>query len=485
MKFTNYIWQLYKNTDQAKYWIELFREENIEKAADQFNFDTSADLIQDGNDFVLNCQEWIKELKKEEINNNEDAKDFFEILIKSFTTESGKGNSLFLEIIELLTTALYHAFPKHFLPYYFDRVNYAQLLALCADYEVSLPPNPPRYNSTQRAWYYFELCQSLHRFREKHNIPESEFPAFLYDFGLKSLEQVQELELPKPSRAYFLGAGAGDKGDFTLLDNADSTTFSGWGAGGLKIHKGDLAVIYCVTPRSYIHSIWRAIDDSFINPFQYWFYEVKIGFPHKIKPVTLKEMKVNPILSQNVAVRSNMQGMNGKVLSAAEYAELLRLIESKEVSVSKLPHLPVYERAVDDIENERDVEEQLIEPLLRDLNFNENDWIRQLPISMGRGIRYYSDYAIIVNTTRGKETAKIILEAKYSITTDKQLEEAFYQALSYARRLQSEIIIIADRDFVWVYNRDKNDFDSSHCLKFHWNDLENSDKLYQLKSLIK
>ncbi|NCU33692.1 MAG: restriction endonuclease subunit R, partial [Candidatus Moranbacteria bacterium] len=150
-----------------------------------------------------------------------------------------------------------------------------------------------------------------------------------------------------------------------------------------------------------------------------------------------------------------------------------------------LPKLPVYDREIEHIENEGDVEQQLIEPLLKDLGFNESDWIRQLPLRMGRQTKYYPDYAIKANALRGKEKAQIVLEAKYSINSDKQLQEAFDQSRSYGLRLQAEKIILVDRDFVWVYGRTDGDFNSIPILKMHWNELTDSDRLFKLKALLK
>ena len=87
--------------------------------------------------------------------------------------------------------------------------------------------------------------------------------------------------------------------------------------------------------------------------------------------------------------------------------------------------------------------------------------------------------------TKGKEKAKIILEAKYSINSDKQLDDAFFQARSYGLRLQSKKTILAERDFVWLYEKINGDFDQNPTLKFHWNNLIDSDNLCKLKEKLR
>ena len=46
------------------------------------------------------------------------------------------------------------------------------------------------------------------------------------------------------------------------------------------------------------------------------------------------------------------------------------------------------------LKNEKDVEKNLIKPLLIKIGYKKYDWIRQMKIRMGRGHRIYPDYAI-------------------------------------------------------------------------------------------
>jgi hypothetical protein len=489
MKFTNYIWDLYKNSDEGKKEMKMFTTKNIEKLSLKFDFELTVEVVNVNNktEIFHPYREANEILKNKTINNFKEARELFNnIVIKQIIEEKQEKYNFFFEFIGAFSTALYFRFPDYYLPYFFTNDTYSDFLRICDNFGITLPQNPKRNNQEERTWFYFEICELLHQFRKKHNISSSEFPAFLYCFAFDSLESIEEPELPKPSKVFFLGAGAGftqenDNPDFYFLDNSNIQSTNTWGAGGLKIKKGDLVLMYCLSPRKYIHSIWRAMNNSFIDPFSYYYYGVKVGFPKKIKPITFQELSNNPIFRENSTVRAHMQGLNGKSLSTLEFSELLKILERKGQSTIDFPKLPIYNRAFKQIENERDVEIQLIEPLLKDLNFTEKDWIRQLPIRMGRQTKYYPDYAIIANSTIGKEKALIILEAKYSINSDKQLEDAFLQARSYGLRLQSEKIILADRDFVWLYEKKNGDFEFNPILKVHWNDLTNSDDLYELK----
>ena len=62
----------------------------------------------------------------------------------------------------------------------------------------------------------------------------------------------------------------------------------------------------------------------------------------------------------------------------------------------------------------RDVEVNLLEPLLNSMGWHEHkDYIRQLPIHAGRGHRIFPDYALHYNNKLEEENAKVLIEAKY------------------------------------------------------------------------
>jgi hypothetical protein len=81
---------------------------------------------------------------------------------------------------------------------------------------------------------------------------------------------------------------------------------------------------------------------------------------------------------------------------------------------------------------ERDVEIHLIEPFLQRLGYSDADWIRQMPVKMGRGERNYPDYAVGALATRGEESAQMVLESKYQLTAKRQFVDAVLQTKSYA-----------------------------------------------------
>jgi len=135
-------------------------------------------------------------------------------------------------------------------------------------------------------------------------------------------------------------------------------------------------------------------------------------------------------------------------------------------------------------ENERDVEINLLEPLLEKLGYTEKDWIRQLPLRMGRGERNYPDYAIGVDhSKKHEETAKLIFEAKFRIKNQKELKESFLQAKSYARRLNCTAMVIVAVEGLWI-SHSKDEFNFEKLTYFNWNEFESSEKWNLFKKLI-
>lgn len=180
-------------------------------------------------------------------------------------------------------------------------------------------------------------------------------------------------------------------------------------------------------------------------------------------------------------IKANMQGVSGRACSREEYNALLSILQKKDFDISVLPSLQkVSVNTNIPLSCERDVEKYLLEPFLKQLGITENDWLRQMPLRMGRGIRYYPDYVIHADTTRGNERGAIICEAKFRIATQKQLLEDFGQAKSYARCLDCRAFMVASCEGVWL-SFAQDDFNFEKVQAFDWQSLSNSDMLHMVK----
>lgn len=89
----------------------------------------------------------------------------------------------------------------------------------------------------------------------------------------------------------------------------------------------------------------------------------------------------------------------------------------------------------------------------------------------------------ITRCTTMIQKAKILIEAKYKMKSNAEIEEAFKQARSYANLLESSVIILCDKQMLLVYAK-KESFDRNNYKKIYWEDLKNPDVFNDLKKVL-
>lgn len=371
--------------------------------------------------------------------------------------------------IGVVSTVLHRLQAESFIPYYFEG-RFNLLVDICRIFDIPLPPIPGKLQKKERALFYLEINRALQEFRKSHALNPQELNAFLYDFAPAYLAAEQDVELPEPRRVWFLMAGVGSEADFDFLDKASLKTESLW-RGHRDARRGDIAILWCSSPRAYLHSVWRVIEDGHDDPFAYWYSLVRVGQPQSVPQLKIKDMKANPVLAESPMVRAHFQGCAGKYFRPIDYAALLKEFRRRGMEIDKLPRIltPRLPPSLvgKEIANERDVEVNLIEPLLFRLGYRQEcDWKRQVTVRMGRGEKVYPDYVIGLQAAPDQEHAQLIVESKFRIATLKDLNEAFSQGRSYALRLQARHLILAALEGVWLI-----DGNGGFCLQniVHWN----------------
>jgi DNA-binding FrmR family transcriptional regulator len=351
--------------------------------------------------------------------------------------------------IEFIADCFYVAYPDYFFPYYFHRYYY-RLVAIFYEFGIYLPPVPPKNDFGKRMLHYMELCKSLYKFRIINNLSGFEIAAFIYGFALNIIKKPGICRIsPEPRKAFFVGGGINNNGDFDYLDKADKNSVTFWN-GNPDTETGDIIVMYCLSPRSYIHSIWRAVAPGTRDPFFYYYKVIYIGMPKQVKPITISELKKDRILSEMPLVKGNMQGINGRLIQKKYCDRILQLLEAKGQDISDLPQLLVDALPDIEIRNERDVEKHLLEPLLNKLGFKEHHWKKQLSLRMGRGYSVFPDYVIFPVEERNNESGYWVWEAKLTIINNKQLSEDFGQVKSYALRLNCKGLGLISKEGIWL-----------------------------------
>lgn len=497
MKFNRYIWNLYKESSEGRTainkWIPLKVFPNEEFAIEAKDLSVIDNLLSSGLDKYINKdkvnyrQLRFDYMKSKYHFSKENIRDLYSTWIQNglsidkFVIFPPNNPKFWIGTIKGLSLLFYDLYPDYFFPYMFG-IEFNKLTNICIEFNIPIPALPKKSDWLKRAFYYIDLCESFLEFRKTNELSPSEFCAFLYDFAPKNLDEIKDKEMPNPSKVWFVG---GSKSDFNFLDNAEATGVSRWQC-NIDTKRGDIIIMYCVTPRSYIHSIWRAHSDGFLDPYFQYFNSGYITSPIRLDhKISQKELNENPVWSNNQLIKCNLQGINGYPIKYNEYVELLSILERKGQRIADLPMItPTTRLETEDLIDERDVELKLIEPFFEYLGYTNTDWLRQMPVRMGRGERNYPDYCFGAKPKRGEETAKMIVESKYEIKTQKELQEAYYQTKSYALRLQSTCFVLAAIEGIWIFQSKNGIFKIESQIHYNWIDIENPDILHTIRQII-
>lgn len=384
----------------------------------------------------------------------------------------------FLDFVPHHSLRLTARFPEFAFPYLFAR-DFHKMKLICENFDIPIPVVPCRTRYSERFNYYFELCRALYDFRIEHGLSPLQLQVFLYGFAIRFVGGFIDNAYGEANRVYIVGATQYDVEEGVLRKPTDRSV-STW-QGNVDMLPGDIVIVYETSPYSRIRTIWRAVSPGFDDPFTYYPGSVFLGHPVIVPPVTIRELKADPVWSKKGLVRASMQGVNGKTCTVEEYEALKRMFRRNDpgFDLKTVPNPPPYARFYhEDLRVERDVEEQLLEPLLRKIGYAK--WVRQLPLRMGRGDRVFPDYALGVTGRGDDAAAEYIWEAKYRIPTARQLRIDFGQAKSYALRLQSRALGLISMEGVWFVTVGEG-FRFERLRHFSWEQLASPDAISELK----
>lgn len=382
----------------------------------------------------------------------------------------------FSDSIEFFTTMFVRELPELFIPYYFT-FNFNVLEKIAQEFGIDLPEIPIKKDYAGRFFYYGKICEALFDFREKHNMSPYELCAFLYDFAPKYVGGVDSYiiqDIPSPKSAYFIG---GSKNDVLL--SSDEDTITPWQCNPDTM-AGDAIVMYLKSPISAVDSIWRSVSVGFNDPFFYYYRCTYIAKPCKINRISQKQIESDHVLRELPIVKKNMQGINGVELYPSVYNHLLDMADSD------LPRLEFSINSDNDnlvLVREKDVENKLIKPFLAELGYAEKDYKQQLYMEIGNhNHALIPDFVIHPIVSKGHQSADFLVEAKFSISSNKLLEDAKTQARGYAKLLNAHYSVIASKEGVWI--TDVADDYTANVLTFSWTDLHDEDNFHKVFNLI-
>ena len=471
-----YLWQLYLDSG-GNNTVKMF-EDNFTNGMKMEYADTVSELhrhylsvnsiISDEHSQLKALYEYLSENDGSPFGTNA-LEELYDGIIEELSTDDAAFDD-FSWSIAYYSTLLSYFYPETYIPYYF-KFNYNILEMISDTFCIDLPEMPKKSDHKGRFFFYDELCCALHDFRKQNMLTPYEFFAFLYDLAPKYIGGVDSYiikELPEPKAAYFIG---GSKDDAFLADETDHIT--PWQC-NVDTKAGDMIVMYLRSPISAIDSVWRSCSVGFNDPFFYFYHCSYISDPFYMNRISLNDIKKDVKLAKMSIVRKNMQGVNGVEIKPSEYARILKLGKCNAPEIK-------YSSDISDTTfcTEKDVEEKIIKPLLKQLGYSEKDYIQQLYIEIGNhNHALIPDFILMPKKTGNGYKAFAIIEAKLSVTSEKQLNDAKKQARSYAKLLSAKKLAVISKEKIWVYG-EKDDFDK--CIS----ELEviglSDDDVYNLK----
>ena len=487
-----YVWNLYlKSGGQSvvdmfrRNLMEEFTKEYVDAVRDMHSYYcASRNKVEDTSEQLMAL---VEELSKD---NNMDASDeaadeeydieaILDDVWFDYSADSDKDNSVFASFIggmAYTSTLLAVLYPEYMVPYYFV-INYNVLEKIAASFDIKLPPIPAKKDYKARFYHYGELCKAFKVFREANGWDLYELCAFLYDFAPKYIGGIDSYivkDLPEPKSAYFIGGG-GDNSDATAEDEPDNICL--WQCSP-STRAGDMIVMYLRTPISAVSSVWRSVSIGFNDPFFYYYRCTYIGRPVKVKRIGLDKIKADRVLGAMPIVNKNMQGINGVELMPSEYNHIL------EITGCKAPKLEYSAVGADgEYPNEKAVEENVIKPFLKTIGYDETDYVQQLYVEIGNhNNTLIPDFVLLPDDRGAYKRAFAIVEAKRSITKDKELQDALGQARSYALLLRVKYAVVASQEGLWMLS-DKDAY-TDVIKQYKWSETKDDDVLYEIKKMI-
>ncbi len=481
-----YVWQIYMDTEGES--ISKMFENNLSKGLSKEYIDyisTFRSVYCPDRSIIINAEAQIDELMKDLKNdvflleNGEytiqSAMEYVYACLKENNCSEKNIFTCFSDSIEYFTTLLSIEIPELFIPYYF-KYNFNIFEKIALEFNIRIPYIPVKKNYEERFYYYGDICSALLEFREENNMSPYELCAFLYDFAPKYIGGINSYiikELPEPKSAFFIGGSQND----TLL-NYDIDTVSCWQCNP-DTRAGDMIVLYLKTPVSAVDSVWRSVSVGFNDPFFYYYRCTYISRPVRIRKISQKQLQKDEVFKDLPLVRKNMQGINGVELKPSEYNHLIDLAKA---DVPKLEFFISYD-AANNYLNEKNVEDSLVRPLLGKIGYSEHEYVQQLYIEIGNhNYALIPDFVLLPVATRGHQCGFAVVEVKYAVQNQKQMEEAKIQVRSYAVQLKAKYAVIASKDKIWIFISDDDFVDE--VFSATWHELNEPDTFSKMFKLI-
>jgi hypothetical protein len=307
---------------------------------------------------------------------------------------------------------------------------------------------------------WLNISNAMFDFAETNNLDVWQSWATVYDLGPRLLPNPGPYPTDQPQRIWIVATN-NSLGEFADIDAHGSENVGTW-AINKNARRGDLALMYCVTPRSAIVSVYRVACDAHFDPFGGWNgYRAELTDKISIPWMRLAEMKTDPLLKDWGLIKCNFQGLLNHEVPSEVWQQLKVLVKVKDQAASE--RLEQYANAAEGVRmikvsgetwNETEVEEKLIIPVLQALGWEIGKTLdRQVEMSIkvgsGKPRKVRADF-VGYKSALGSD-ATFVLETKRHISNAAELKLAIEQAESYAGKLRCTRFAVGAPEGFWIF----------------------------------
>lgn len=308
---------------------------------------------------------------------------------------------------------------------------------------------------------FLNLSLAIERYREQHELRDWQMWALVYDLGPRLLPKAGPYPTDPPPRIWVVATNDRD-GEFEEIDSHGRENVGAW-AINPNARRGDLALMYCVSPRSAVVSVYRCATNAHRDPFGGWNgYRGEITEKIPIPWITFAEMKADPVLKDWKLVRGNFQGLLHYEVPQEVWERIKEVVSEREPEAGE--RLAQYANAAQGVRmikvfgekwSELEVEEKLVIPLLEQLGWKlDRTIVRQvemdIKVGSGKPKRVYADFVGYSDALSSEPL--LVVEAKRRLGSDAELKRAVEQAESYAGKLRCSRFAVAAPEGFWVYD---------------------------------
>ncbi len=311
----------------------------------------------------------------------------------------------------------------------------------------------------------FEVWQNLSAevqdFSEERKLEPWQIFAILNDLGPRLLPPRAPYPTDPPPRVWMIAVNDRAR-EFAEVDRHDESFIGTWPI-NRKAKRGDLALLYCVAPRSAIVALYRVVEDAHRDPFSGWTgYRATISDRIRLPWIKIGDMKADPALSQWKLLKGNFQGLLQVELPENIWSRLVEIIAEREPDVAqKLHQFRDAGRGTREIKtsseawSEKDVEDRFVIPVLERIGWKLGVTLvqqveMQIKVGAGKPKNVLADFVGYHGALTSR--ALLVVEVKRHIGSTKDLELAVEQAESYCGKLRCTRFAVAAPEGFWIYD---------------------------------